>query len=93
LLELDEEPREIAINRTSHFLSLTKMPCISIVDILSELFGYYATSKNIYGPYELREESVRAGAWRLAGRMVSSLYGKAIGIISGASIGTGPMTR
>ena len=53
LLELDEEPREIAINRTSHFPFLDKNALHKHRGLYYlSCSGYYATSKNIYGPYE-----------------------------------------
>jgi beta-xylosidase len=55
MIELDEEPREIIINRTTYFPKLDKNSLHKHNGIyyLSSS-GYYATSKNIYGPYETK---------------------------------------
>lgn len=53
MIELDEEPKEIVINRTEFFPDTDKN---SLHKYNGTYFlscsGYYATSENIYGPYE-----------------------------------------
>ena len=55
MIELDEEPRDVVINQSSYFpytdkSSLHKRNGIYYLSCS----GYYATSKNVYGPYETR---------------------------------------
>lgn len=55
LLELDEEPRVLDIKRTSHFPFMDKNSLHKHNGLYYlSCSGYYATSKNIYGPYETR---------------------------------------
>ena len=55
MIELDEEPKEIEISRTTYFPKTDKnsLHKYNGVYYLS-CSGYYATSKNIYGPYETK---------------------------------------
>lgn len=53
MIELDEEPKEITIKRTAHFPETDKNSLHKHNDIYYlSCSGYYATSNNIYGPYE-----------------------------------------
>lgn len=53
MIELDEEPKEITINKTSFFPETDKNSLHKHNGIYYlSCSGYYATSKNIYGPYE-----------------------------------------
>lgn len=55
MTELDEKPREIVINRTSTFPDTDKNSLHKHNGIYYlSCSGYYATSKNIYGPYETK---------------------------------------
>ena len=55
LLELDEEPREIPINRTSHFPFMDKNALHKYKGLYYlSCSGCYATSKSIYGLYEAK---------------------------------------
>jgi hypothetical protein len=55
MIELDEEPKEIIINRTTYFPDTDKN---SLHKHKGTYYlgcsGYYATSKNLYGPYETK---------------------------------------
>ena len=55
MTELDETPRDIVINRTTYFPSADKnyLHKHNGIYYLS-CSGYYATSKNVYGPYEAK---------------------------------------
>lgn len=55
MIELDEVPKEISIDRMTHFPKTDKnsLHKYNGVYYLS-CSGYYATSKNIYGPYEAK---------------------------------------
>lgn len=53
MIELDEEPKEIVINRTTHFPETDKNSLHKHNGIYYlGCSGYYATSENIYGPYQ-----------------------------------------
>lgn len=53
MLELDEEPKEIIIDRPTHFPKTDKNSLHKHNGIYYlSCSGYYATSKSIYGPYE-----------------------------------------
>ena len=55
MYELDEEPKEIIIKRTTHFPNTDKNSLHKHNGIYYlSCSGYYATSKNIYGPYETK---------------------------------------
>lgn len=55
MIELDEEPKEITINRTSYFPETDKNSLHKHNGIYYlSCSGYYATSTNLYGPYETR---------------------------------------
>lgn len=52
---LDEQPRDIIINRTTYFPNTDKSSLHKYQGVYYlSCSGYYATSKNIYGPYETR---------------------------------------
>ena len=53
MIALDEEPKEIVINRTTYFPDTDKNAVHKRNGIYYlSCSGYYATSKNLYGPYE-----------------------------------------
>lgn len=53
MIALDEEPKDIVINKTTHFPDTDKNALHKYKDTYYlSCSGYYATSKNIYGPYE-----------------------------------------
>ena len=53
MIELDEKPKEIIINRTSHFPKTDKNSLHKHNGIYYlSCSGYYATSTNVYGPYK-----------------------------------------
>jgi arabinoxylan arabinofuranohydrolase len=53
MIELDEEPKEISINRTTYFPETDKNSLHKHNGIYYlSCSGYYATSDNIYGPYD-----------------------------------------
>lgn len=53
MIELDEEPKEIVINRTTYFPNTDKNSVHRREGIYYlSCSGYYATSKNLHGPYE-----------------------------------------
>ncbi len=55
MIELDETPKEITINRTTTFPATDKNSLHKHNGIYYlSCSGYYATSKNIYGPYETK---------------------------------------
>lgn len=55
MTEIDEEPKEIEINRTTYFPKTDKNSLHKHNGIYYlSCSGYYATSKNIYGPYETK---------------------------------------
>ncbi|MCY1719375.1 family 43 glycosylhydrolase [Prolixibacteraceae bacterium Z1-6] len=55
MIELDEEPKEIVINRTTHFPDTDKNSLHKHNGIYYlSCSGYYATSRNLYGPYETK---------------------------------------
>lgn len=55
MIELDEEPKEIVIKKTQFFPSTDKNSLHKHNGIYYlSCSGYYATSKNIYGPYETK---------------------------------------
>ena len=55
MIELDEEPKEIVIDRTTYFPDTDKNALHKRNGIYYlSCSGYYATSKNLYGPYETR---------------------------------------
>jgi hypothetical protein len=55
MIELDEEPKDIIINRTTYFPNTDKNSLHKHNGIYYlSCSGYYATSDNIYGPYETR---------------------------------------
>jgi arabinoxylan arabinofuranohydrolase len=64
MIELDETPKDIVINRTTYFPKMDKnsLHKYNGVYYLS-CSGYYATSKNIYGPYEAK--GVVGNGWGL----------------------------
>jgi arabinoxylan arabinofuranohydrolase len=55
MIELDEEPRMITINRTTFFPETDKNSLHKHNGIYYlSCSGYYATSRNVYGPYETK---------------------------------------
>tara|TARA_R110002033_G_C3897451_1_gene240036 strand:+ start:18426 stop:19406 length:981 start_codon:yes stop_codon:yes gene_type:complete len=53
MIELDEEPKTIVINKTTYFPDMDKNSLHKRNGIYYlSCSGYYATSKNLYGPYE-----------------------------------------
>jgi len=55
MIELDEKPKEITINRITYFPKTDKNSLHKHNGIYYlSCSGYYATSKNIYGPYETK---------------------------------------
>ncbi len=55
MIELDEEPKEILINQTCYFPYTDKNSLHKNNGIYYlSCSGYYATSKNVYGPYETK---------------------------------------
>ena len=53
MIELDEEPKTIVINKTTYFPEMDKNSLHKYKDTYYlSCSGYYATSKNLYGPYE-----------------------------------------
>ena len=55
MIELDEEPKDIIINRTTFFPDTDKNSLHKHNGIYYlSCSGYYATSKNLYGPYETK---------------------------------------
>ncbi len=55
MIELDEEPKDIVINRTTYFPDTDKSSLHKYNGIYYlSCSGYYATSKNVYGPYETK---------------------------------------